>query len=187
MSEPTRRPGTLVIALAALVVACLAVGAWLLVQERSAREDLARAESQLQRLDGEKEAEQTALAAAKSVLAEITTYSWKPGQHDFGWLDKIANDELKAKLAPNVSGLQKAIVDGKVSAKGQVVDAAGRAVGPDQVEVLAFVDQALTDERNKDIKIEQQRVSMTMRLVDGSWLVDRLELKSGDNVGEGKP
>ncbi|WP_418062869.1 hypothetical protein [Pimelobacter simplex] len=183
MSAADKRPGNLVIGLAALLVACLAVGAWLLVQERSAQDDLARAEAQVQKLTGENEAEQAALAAAKTILAEVTSYSWKDGEHEFAWLDKIANTELKDKLAPNVSGLQKAIVDGKVSAKGQVVDAASRAISTTQVEVLAFVDQALTDETNKDVKIEQQRVSMTMKLVGGDWLVDRLELLSGDNAG----
>ncbi|MCY1376666.1 hypothetical protein D9M69_641750 [compost metagenome] len=74
-----------------------------------------------------------------------------------------------------------------MSAKGQIVDAAARAVGPTQVEVLAFVDQALTDEENKDIKIEEQRVSLTMKLVGGTWLVDQLELKSGNNTGEATP
>lgn len=183
MSAESRRPGNLVIGLAALLVACLAVGAWLLVQERSAKDDLGRAQAQVQKLTGENEAEQAALGAAKTILAEITSYSWKDGEHEFAWLDKIANTELKDKLAPNVSGLQKAIVDGKVSAKGQVVDAAARAVSGTQVEVLAFVDQALTDETNKDVKIEQQRVSMTMKLVGDTWLVDRLELLSGDNAG----
>jgi len=183
VSAADKRPGNLVIGLAALLVACLAVGAWLLVQERSAQDDLSRAEAQVQKLTGENEAEQAALAAAKTILAEVTSYSWKDGEHEFAWLDKIANTELKDKLAPNVSGLQKAIVDGKVSAKGQVVDAASRAISTTQVEVLAFVDQALTDETNKDVKIEQQRVSMTMKLVGGDWLVDRLELLSGDNAG----
>jgi len=183
MSAESRRPGNLVIGLAALLVACLAVGSWLLVQERSAKDDLGRAQAQVQKLTGENEAEQAALGAAKTILAEITSYSWKDGEHEFAWLDKIANTELKDKLAPNVSGLQKAIVDGKVSAKGQVVDAAARAVSGTQVEVLAFVDQALTDETNKDVKIEQQRVSMTMKLVGDTWLVDRLELLSGDNAG----
>lgn len=131
------------------------------------------------------DAEKAALEAAKKVLAETTTYSWKDGEHDFAWVDKIANAELKEKLEANVSALQQAIVDGKVTAQGQVVDAAARAVDDTQVEVLAFVDQAITDDENTDVKIEEQRVSMTMKLVGGEWLVDRLDLLSGTNSGEG--
>lgn len=144
-------------------------------------EDLKEARAKVQELTAEDTAADEALAAAKVLLAEITTYSWKEGDHEFAWLEKIAGTELKEKLAPNVPLLQEQIVKGKVTAKGQVVDSAARVVDPSQVEVLAFVDQAITDETNKDIKIEEQRVSMTMKLVDDEWLVDRLELLSGTN------
>ncbi|GAA3651663.1 hypothetical protein GCM10022237_09400 [Nocardioides ginsengisoli] len=183
MSEQ-KKPGTLVIALIAALVACLAVGGWLLVKERGAQDDLTTARARVEALTAKDDAAQSALDAAKKVLVQITTYSWKDGEHDFGWLDQIANADLKAKLAPNVSGLQKAIVGGKVTAKGQVVDAAPRAVSDSQVEVLAFVDQAITNDTDKDVKIEEQRVSMTMKRVDGAWLVDRLELLSGTNSNE---
>jgi Mce-associated membrane protein len=184
MSED-KKPSTLVIALIAALVASLAVGGWLLVRERGAQDDLSRADARVAALIAEDDAAQAALDAAKKVLVQITTYSWKDGEHDFGWLDQIANAELKAKLAPNVSGLQKAIVGGKVTAKGQVVDAAPRAVSASQVEVLAFVDQAIANATDKGVKIEEQRVSMTMKLVDGAWLVDRLELLSGNNSDDG--
>ncbi|GAA1542030.1 hypothetical protein [Nocardioides humi] len=179
------KPGTLVVALAAALVASLAAVAWLVVQERGASGDLEDAQSRAQALTARDDAEKAALEAAKEVLVEITSYSWKDGEHDFAWVDKIANAELREKLAPNVGDLQKAIVEGKVTAQGQVVDAAARAVDDHQVEVLAFVDQAITDEENTDVKIEEQRVSMTLRLEGGAWLVDRLELLSGANSGEG--
>ena len=185
MSEE-KKPGTLVIALVAALVACLAVGGWLVAKERSAQDDLTTAQSRLASVTAKDDAAKAALDAAKKVLAQITTYSWKDGEHDFAWLDQIANTELKAKLAPNVSGLQKAIVGGKVTAQGKVVDAAPRAVSARQVEVLAFVDQAITNDTDKDVKIEEQRVSMTMKLVGGSWLVDRLELLSGNNSDGGQ-
>lgn len=143
--------------------------------------DLKEARAKVQELTAQDTAADEALAAAKTLLAEITTYSWKEGDHEFAWLDKIAGTELKDKLAPNVPLLQEQIVKGKVTAKGQVVDSAARVVDASQVEVLAFVDQAITDETNKDIKIEEQRVSMTMKLVDDQWLVERLELLSGTN------
>jgi Mce-associated membrane protein len=80
-----------------------------------------------------------------------------------------------------VGDLQRAIREGKVTAQGEVIDSAARVVDPSQVEVVAFVDQAIADETSRDVKIEEQRVSMTMTLVDGQWLVDRLELLSGTN------
>lgn len=187
MSAGKKGPSNLVLALAAALVAALAVAGWQVVDARNASADLEDARSQLRSLEeqgdlaAEKAASQAALESAQQVLVEITTYSWKEGDHDFAWLDKIAGTELREKLAPNVPALQSAIVKGKVTAQGTVIDSAARVVDATQVEVLAFVDQAITDETNKDIKIEEQRVSMTMTLVDDAWLVERLELLSGTN------
>lgn len=144
-------------------------------------DDLKQARAKVQELTAEDTAADEALAAAKTLLLEITTYSWEEGEHEFAWLDKIAGTELREKLAPNVPLLQEQIVKGKVTAKGQVVESAARVVDTSQIEVIAFVDQAITDETNKDIKVEEQRVSMTMKLVDDQWLVERLELLSGTN------
>ena len=179
-NERARRTTTL------LVVVLLAFGLALAgcgssTEDRALKDALAKVD----KLTARDDAGQAALTAAKAILVEITSYSWKDGEHDFAWLDKIGNDELKQQLDPNVSGLQNAIVGGKVTAKGQVVDAAARVIDTSQVEVLAFVDQAISDESNKDVKIEEQRVSMTMKLVKGTWLVDRLELLSGTNADPG--
>ncbi len=179
------KPRNLVVALAAALVASLAVTGWLVVQNRGTDGDLKEARERVQVLSGEQDAEKAALEAAKQVLGEITTYSYKDGEHEFAWLDKIANAELRDKLAPNVSGLQQAIVDGKVTAQGEVLDAVARAVDDSQVEVLAFVDQGILGEDQPDVRIEEQRVSMTMKLTEGAWLVDRLELLSGTNAGDG--
>lgn len=181
MSPADKKPGTLVIALVAALVAALAVAGWQALERRDSSSDLKEARSRVQTLSAEGEVGKDALEAAKSVLLEITTYSWKDGEHEFAWVDRIEGAELKQQLAPNVPKLQAAIVDGKVTAQGQVVDAVPRVVDKSQVEVLAFVDQAITDETSKDVKIEEQRVSMTLKLVDGKWLVDRLELLSGTN------
>jgi Mce-associated membrane protein len=182
-----QRGGNVVIALVAALVAALAVGGWLLVDRNDKAEELRDAKAQVRDLRAnddaaaEQQAGQDALRAAREVLLEITTYSWKAGEHEFAWVGKLNNEELKRKLAPNVGDLQKAIRQGKVTAQGEVIDAAARVVGTSQVEVVAFVDQAITDEASRDVRIEEQRVSMTMTLVDDAWLVDRLELLSGTN------
>ncbi|MBV6725522.1 hypothetical protein [Nocardioides daeguensis] len=185
MNATTRTPrarGPVALLCAALLAVGLLAGGCGSSSDDKALKD---AQAEVQELTARNDAEKAALEAAKKVLVEITSYSWQDGEHDFAWIDQIANAELKEKLAPNVGDLQKAIVDGKVTAKGQVVDAAGRVVDDTQVEVLAFVDQAITDDTNTDVKIEEQRVSMTMTLVKGEWLVDRLDLLSGTNAGEG--
>lgn len=164
----SRRPVALLCA-ALLAVGLLAGGCGSSSDEESLKDALA----QVDELTARNDAEKAALEAARKVLVEITSYSWKDGEHDFAWIDQIANAELKDKLAPNVGDLQKAIVDGKVTAKGQVVDAAGRVVDDTQVEVLAFVDQAITDPSG-EVNVEESSINLTMKLVDGEWKVDTL-------------
>lgn len=165
-----------------LLAAVLAGGLLAGCADQQQERDLREARARVQELTAEKTAAEEALVAAQQVILEITTYSYRAGQHDFAWLEKVHDQELKDRLAPNVADLQEVIRRGRVVAKGEIVDSAARVVDPTQVEVLAFVDQAITDARGEDVKVEQQRVSMTMRLVDDAWLVDRLELLSGDNT-----
>ena len=167
-------PSNLVIALVAALVAALVVIGWQAIDGRGGSDDSSDAQS-------DTASGQEALEVAKALLLEITSYSWKDGEHDFAWVDQLESKELKSRLAPNVPDLQKRIVEGKVTAKGKVIDAMYRVVEKTQVEVMAFVDQAIADETSKDVKIEEQRVSMTLKLVDGQWVTSRLDLLSGTN------
>lgn len=184
--EKVREASTTVVALAAALVVALGVIVWLALGQRSEGEDLDAARATAERLTARDDAGKAALDAARAVLVQITTYSYKDGEHEFAWLDEIADPALRQRLAPNVDQLKKAIVDGQVTAKGQVLDAAARPVSADQVEVLAFVDQAISDggpaQDLGDVKVEEQRVSMTMKRSGGRWLVERLELLSGTNA-----
>ncbi|WP_370289559.1 hypothetical protein [Nocardioides sp.] len=184
--EKVREASTTVIALAAALVVALGVIVWLALGQRSEGEDLDAARATAEQFTARDDAGKAALDAARAVLVQITTYSYRDGEHEFAWLDQIADPALRQRLAPNVDQLKKAIVDGQVTAKGQVLDAAARPVSADQVEVLAFVDQAISDggpaQDLGDVKVEEQRVSMTMKRTGGRWLVERLELLSGTNA-----
>ncbi|NGZ99894.1 hypothetical protein G5V59_05515 [Nocardioides sp. W3-2-3] len=61
----------------------------------------------------------------------------------------------------------------KTSAKGEVVDAMGRVVDATQVEVLAFVDQGITDPSGK-VSVEESAIRLVMKKVDEAWRVDSL-------------
>lgn len=180
--DKVRSASSTTVALVAALVVALGVIVWLALADRSTGDDLDAARDRLEQTDARAEAGTSAVEAARVVLGQITTYSYKDGEHDFAWLDKIADPELKKKLAPNVEALQKAIVDGQVTAKGSVLDAVPRVVDDGQVEILAFVDQAISNAADKDVQIEEQRVSMTMKRVAGDWQVERLELLSGTNA-----
>jgi hypothetical protein len=122
-----------------------------------------------------------ALAAARADLTDITTYDYKTIGKDFAWLDDFSDPKTSAPFAKNQKVLAKVVQQSRTVAKGDVTDAMSRVVSPSQVEVLAFVDQVLRSDAGKGYKLEQQRVSMTMKLVAGDWKISRLDLLGGNN------
>lgn len=174
------KAGTLTVLLAAALVACLAVGGWLVKQHDDQAEELADVQAKVQRLDAEKRASREALEAAGAFVARATTYSYRAGQHDFAWVEELHDPEVRERYEPVVKDLQKAIRQNRTTAEGRVVDSAARVVDETQVEVLAFVDQALTDPGG-EVSVEQSSITVTMRLVAGEWRVDEIRFLNALN------
>lgn len=169
-------PGNLVIALAAALVVALAACAWLLV-DRQGSDDGADARGQVRELQAEKDANKDAITAASAFVAKATSYSYEEGEHDFAWIDELQNDQVRERLEKNAEDLKKAIEVSKTSAKGQVVEAAGRVVSAEQVEVLAYYSQAITDDSG-EVSVQDGSILMTMKLVGADWKVDSLQFLS---------
>ena len=169
-------PSTLVIALVALLLVALVGCGWLVKLNRDKDADVKAAHDRAKVIDelrAEKKADQEAVSAAKAFVTKVTTYSFQPGQHDFAWVEELLNEKVRTQLQQRSADLQKAIVASKTSAKGEVVDAMGRVVDASQVEVLAFVDQAITDPSGK-ISVEESAIRLVMKSVDDKWRVDTL-------------
>lgn len=169
-------PSTLVIALVALLVVALAGCAWLVKTNRDQDADIKAAQDRakvIDELEAEKKADEQAVAAARAFVTKVTTYSWEEGKHDFAWVKELLDEEVRGPLEERAEDLKKAIVASKTSAKGEVVDAMGRVVDATQVEVLAFVDQGITDPSGK-VSVEESAIRLVMKRVDDTWRVDTL-------------
>lgn len=173
MSERTGVPRSVSVALAGVVVALLAAGGWLLKEGDERADELAEAREQLQVLEAEERAGREALKAAAVFVGKVTTYSYKEGEHDFAWVEELNDPDVRARYEPVVADLQRTIVASRTTAEGRVVDSAPRVIDQSQVEVLAFVDQAITD-RAGEVSVEQSSITVTMKRVDGEWRVEEL-------------
>lgn len=122
------------------------------------------------------DASQAALDAAKKDLVKLSSYSYKNGAADFGdWYDDCTDNVVTPAFRKVQGALKKFVIDSHTVAVGTVIDAAPRLVSTTDVEVLAFVDQRRTANTFKGATVEQQRISMTMKLVGGKWLIDRVQ------------
>lgn len=181
MSTPPRRSTVVLLTLALL--AALGASGYLWLRWETARDD-ARADHDLAvRLSAERAAEQDALAAGRTLLVDMTSYGFRTVTEDFTWLERISDEQLRTRMEENVAALTRIITDSRARAEGTVIDAAARVVDTEQVEVVAFVDQIIRDRGEDGYKLEEQRVSMTLVLRDGEWLMDRLDLQSGATTG----
>ena len=178
--KPPSRTAFLVLS-AALAAALVAI-VILVVKVNDVTGDADAATARRAGLAAQSDAAEAALKAARTVLVDMTTYDYKTIDEDFDWIDQITDPNLHERMAKNVKSLSRIIRDSKATAKGEVIDAAPRAVDAKHVEVLAFVDQLIKDAENKGYKVEEQRISMTMVLDDGEWRVGRLDLLSGNNA-----
>lgn len=167
-------PGNLVIALAAALVVALAACAWLLVDNRQKADSAAEARGQARQAQTEKDASRDAIAAAQTFVAAATSYSYEQGKHEFEWIDEIQDQQVRERLEKNVAALKNAIEVSKTSAKGEAVQAAGRVVSAEQVEVLIAYSQVITDDTG-EVSGRDGSILLTMRLVGAEWKVDKLE------------
>lgn len=163
-SPETRRrtPSRPVLVLAVLlVVALLAAGTLGVLLWRRSAADRAGAD---------------ALATARAYAATVTTYDYQHLDRNFADVLDGATGDFKNEYNGASSTLRQLITDARARATGSVLDAGVRTASPDEVVVLVFVDQSITNAVSPQTKIDRTRLVMTLTPHDGRWLVNRLEL-----------
>jgi Mce-associated membrane protein len=152
-------PGWVRTGLVALLVAALAVGGVLLVQQRDH--------------DARQRAAEQALAAAQTAVVAVLSYDYRHLDEDFAAAEALTAQPFTAeyqrttaKAVRPVAVKNAAVVKASLSAAGVV-----RATA-DRVVVLAFVNQTTSSSRLQRPQVDQNRVELTMvRHDDGRWLV----------------
>ncbi|SIM39443.1 Mce associated membrane protein [Mycobacteroides abscessus subsp. abscessus] len=84
--------------------------------------------------------------------------------------------DFKQKYSESSTTLRQVMIENKAKATGVVVDSAVKSATPDKVEVLLFIDQAVSNVAIPDARMDRSRVQITMQKVDGRWLASDVEL-----------
>lgn len=160
--EPNRRGWGTRFAAALLIVALLAgggYGGWLIYQQQQ------RAA-----------ASRDALRAAEAYAVVLTSIDTNAIDQNFAEVLDGSTGEFKDMYTKSSSQLRQLLLDNKAAANGTVLESAVQSVSPDEVVVLLFVDQAITNASVPDPRIDRSRIKMTMTEVDGRWLASKVEL-----------
>jgi len=119
---------------------------------------------------------QQALATAKAYAVTVTTYDYQNLDRNFADVLDGATGEFKDQYSGASQTLRQLIANAKATAKGSVLGAGISSASTDQVVVVVFVDQLISNAATAQPRIDRNRVEMTLVPRDGRWLVSKLDL-----------
>lgn len=88
-----------------------------------------------------------------------------------------ATGEFKDMYSQSSVELRQLLIDNKATAKGMVTESAVQSASKDNVVVLLFVDQSVSNMKLPDPRIDRSRIKMTMQKVDGAWRASKVEIR----------
>ena len=87
-----------------------------------------------------------------------------------------ATGGFKDMYSQSSGELRQLLIDNKATAHGVVLESAVQSASADEVVVLLFVDQSITNTNVPDPRLDRSRIKMTMQYVDGRWRASKVEL-----------
>ena len=117
-----------------------------------------------------------ALDAAQKYAVTLT--SADPNTIDQKVADIIngATGDFKNRYTKASSELRKLLIDNKVTTQGAVVDSAVKSATANQVKVLLFVKQSVSNSASPTPGTDLTAVTITMEKVDGRWMASEVVL-----------
>ena len=123
-----------------------------------------------------KNASQEAQRAAVSYAQVLTSIDSNKVDENFKDVLDGATGEFKDMYSQSSVELRQLLIENKATAHGVVVDSAVQEASKNKAVVLLFVDQAVTNTKLPDPRIDRSRMKMTLEKVDGRWRASKVEL-----------
>lgn len=117
-----------------------------------------------------------ALNTANSYAVTLTSVDTNNLDENFAAVLDGSTGEFHDMYAKSSSELRKLLIDHKATGHGVVVDSAVKSATTDEVVVLLFVDQTVTNTEVPDPRVDRSRMVMTMQNLDGEWKAAKVEL-----------
>ncbi|MCX2714886.1 hypothetical protein [Mycolicibacterium sp. J2] len=119
---------------------------------------------------------QAALHTANAYAVTLTSVDTNNLDENFAAVLTGATGEFHDMYAQSSAQLRKLLIDHKATGHGVVLDSAIKSASKDEVIVLLFVDQTVSNTEIPDPRVDRSRMVMTMRKVDGQWKAAKIEL-----------
>lgn len=117
-----------------------------------------------------------ALNTANSYAVTLTSVDTGNLDANFAAVLDGSTGEFHDMYAKSSSELRTLLIDHKATGHGVVVNSAVKSATADEVVVLLFVDQTVTNTEVPDPRVDRSRMVMTMQNIDGRWKAAMVEL-----------
>ncbi len=117
-----------------------------------------------------------ALSTARTYAVTLTSIDSQHIDQDYDHVLAGATGDFKDMYSQSSSQLKKMLIENKARSVGKVVDASVQSASRDQVVVMLFVDQEITNAVSPDPRLDRSRILITMRSVGGRWMAARVEM-----------
>lgn len=122
-------------------------------------------------------ATQQAVAAAVKYAVALTNFDSQAMDRNIATLRDGATGEFKQSYDKSNGTLRMVLLEHQAATQGRVVESVVKSASTDQVEVLLFVEQLVTNTDDPDSETDFSLVNMTMDKVDGQWLASKVQLR----------
>ncbi|MCV7383428.1 hypothetical protein [Mycolicibacter longobardus] len=114
--------------------------------------------------------------AAQDYAATLTSVDSNNLDANFAAVLEGSTGEFHDMYRQSSSQLRQMLIARKATGHGVVIDSAIKSATRDQVVVLLFVDQTVTNTDVPDPRVDRSRIIMTMQRIDGQWKAAKVEL-----------
>ncbi|MEU8900282.1 Mce protein [Nocardia sp. NPDC048505] len=117
-----------------------------------------------------------ALRAATAYAVTLTSVDTAAIDSNFQAVLDGSTGEFREVYTKSSTQLRQLLIDHKATGHGVVLQAAVRSASEDEVVVLLFVDQTVSNTEMPDPRIDRSRIVMTMQNVGGQWKAAQVDI-----------
>ncbi|WP_231995401.1 hypothetical protein [Mycobacterium sp. 1274756.6] len=121
-------------------------------------------------------AAEEARQAAEAYAVTLTSIDTRNLDENFDAVLDGATGEFRDIYQTSSAKLRQLLIDHQAAGRGVVLDSAIKSASKDEVQVLLFVDQTVSNTEVPDPRVDRSRIAMTMQRVDGRWKASEVEL-----------
>ncbi|MER7083222.1 Mce-associated membrane protein [Saccharopolyspora kobensis] len=131
---------------------------------------------QLHQARAVEDARRTALEAARTYAADLSTYDFTSLNRNFAAITANSHGQFAEQYREISASLTELIRQNRAVSKGSVLSAGIAEADLQRAVVTLFVDQEITNVNNPQPRIDRNRMQMTLLRVEERWLIEDIKL-----------